>query len=61
MISTRYLFRVDTGFLVRKCWELTGFSPGERCELSVSLVRGGHALGVRLGAPDFCKESVTFA
>ena len=34
MISTRYLFRVDTGFLVRKCWELTGFSPDGRRELA---------------------------
>ena len=24
-ISTRYLLRVDTGFLVRKLWEWTGF------------------------------------
>ena len=25
VISTRYPFRVDTGFLVRKRWEWTGF------------------------------------
>jgi len=28
VISTRYPFRVDTGFLVWKRWEWTGFSPG---------------------------------
>ena len=49
-ISTRYLLRVDTGFLVRKCWEWTGFSPGAPREPDVSL-----------GVPDFFKESVTFA
>ena len=43
-ISTRYLLRVDTGFLVRKCWEWTGFSLGERYELG----RVRDELGVRL-------------
>ena len=49
-ISTRYLLRVDTGFLVRKCWEWTGFSPGGRREPDV-----------RLGVPDFLTKSERFA
>jgi len=37
-ISTRHSFRVDAGFLVRKCWEWTGFSPGGRREPDVRLI-----------------------
>ena len=54
VISTRYPFRVDTGFLVRKRWEWTGF-------LARQAARAGARLARALSEPDFLAMSERFA
>ena len=57
VISTRYPFRVDAGFLVRKRWEWTGFSPGGRC----ALAHDQRTPDVDKSTPDFLAMSELFA